>query len=79
MKKKAEKRTGLAWLQIYKWFFDKQMRIDAAKAECECYTVFKGQIFSITRNGKELNPPVQVFDIIRDKSYRRKAAKNQAF
>lgn len=26
LRKEAEKRTGLAWIQIYKWIFDKKAR-----------------------------------------------------
>jgi hypothetical protein len=39
-RKEAIAATGLSWLQIYKWFFDKQLRIQSAQRECPCYTQY---------------------------------------
>ena len=62
-RKEAMKATGLTWLQIYKWFFDKQSRINAAKRECTCYTQSTANIFLVTRNGEEVGKMLDVFSV----------------
>ena len=75
-RKEAMAATGLSWLQIYKWFFDKNLRIQQAKNECPCYTQYSTQIFTITRHGREVGGPVPIFEIVKDESARMTAKKS---
>ena len=34
VRKEAMTKTGLAWIQIYKWFFDRQLKKSAMEKAC---------------------------------------------
>ena len=53
--------TGLSWIQIYKWLFDRQMK-DAAK---NAYTTqLPMQIFRVIgQDGREIGTPAPIFAV----------------
>lgn len=56
------KATGLSWIQIYKWLFDKQMK-ETEKRSLTQNTIPMPIFRVIGRDGKELGKPVQIFKI----------------
>ena len=61
-RKRAMKATGLSWIQIYKWLFDKQMK-ETEKRSLTQNTIPMPIFRVIGRDGKELGKPVQIFKI----------------
>lgn len=56
VRKEAMGKTGLAWIQIYKWFFDRQLKKSAI--EKACCTQYPGQIFRVIgKDGQEIGKP----------------------
>ena len=56
VRKEAMAKTGLAWIQIYKWFFDRQLKKSAM--EKACFTQYPGQIFRVIgKDGQEIGKP----------------------
>ena len=60
VRKEAMAQTGLAWIQIYKWFFDRQLKKSAI--EKACCTQYPGQIFRVIgKDGREIGKPSPIF------------------
>ena len=60
VRKEAMAKTGLAWIQIYKWFFDRQLKKNAM--EKACCTQYPGQIFRVIgKDGQEIGKPQPIF------------------
>ena len=57
-RRRAEQLTGLSWLQIYKWMFDRKQRMK--EAELERLLDYKLPIFRVlTRDGKDITPKMR--------------------
>jgi hypothetical protein len=62
MKDEAIAKTGLAWIQIYKWFFDhkvKKASIDSAYRLHYPFQIFK----VIGPDGRDLSRPAPIFKV----------------
>ena len=57
VRRRAEQLTGLTWLQIYKWMFDRKQRLK--EAELERLLDYKLPIFRLTKNGKDITPKMR--------------------
>lgn len=75
MKKHAMERTGLKWLQIYKWFYDRKTREDKQSAECNhcgrlACSLAKTQqpIFSVVRKDGQEVCSAAIFQVVRQPS-----------
>jgi len=56
------KFTGLSWIQIYKWLFDRQMK-DAARHALAQFQL-PNQIFRVIGpDGKEIGSPAPIFKV----------------
>ena len=65
-KAEAVAMTGLQWIKIYKWFFDKQAkRVCPPEWNCRGCRNFAGHIFKVVRkDGSEiLDKPIPVFKV----------------
>ena len=61
-RQEAMAKTGLAWIQIYKWFFDKEHRRKPVKLPCCCD--IPSQIFRVIgKDGREIGGPKPIFKI----------------
>jgi len=62
-RKRAMRATGLSWIQIYKWLFDRQMKDAANYAFVSSHPA---QIFKVVgRNGQEIGARTPIFRIER--------------
>jgi len=60
VRKEAMAKTGLLWIQIYKWFFDRQLKKNAM--EKACCTQYPAQIFRVIgKDGQEIGKPQPIF------------------
>lgn len=56
MKNEAIQKTGLAWIQIYKWFFDHKVKKQNIENAYNLHYPF--QIFKVTgADGRDLSKP----------------------
>ena len=61
-RKEAMAKTGLAWIQIYKWFFDREHRRKPVKLPCCCEG--PSQIFRVIgKDGREIGGPTPIFKV----------------
>ena len=64
LRKEAEKRTGLAWIQIYKWIFDKKARQNQVIVD-RLYN-YPVPIFRVIgKDGRDLSKPRPIFKLER--------------
>ena len=67
-KREAVEKTGLEWIKIYKWFFDKKAkRVCPPEWNCRGCNRFGGNIFKVVRkNGSEIvDKPVPIFTLVK--------------
>ena len=67
-KNEAVAKTGLEWIKIYKWFFDKKAkRVCPPEWNCRGCNKFGGNVFKVVRKDGTvlIDKPVPIFEVIR--------------